>query len=55
MNKNNLERLQDFQKKKTQELAMMEEERRKAQEKREKLRQIVYQFNYNIIIGLQKS
>lgn len=38
----NLERLQDFQKKKTQELAMMEEERRKAQEKREKLRQIVY-------------
>lgn len=37
----NLERLQKIQEKKAQELAMMEEERQKAKEQREKLRQIV--------------
>lgn len=37
----NLERLQKIQEKKAQELAMMEEERLKAKEQREKLRQIV--------------
>jgi hypothetical protein len=41
MSKNNLESLQEFQRKKVQEIVMMEEERKKAQEKREKLRQIV--------------
>ena len=39
--KKNLERIQKMQERKNQELALMEEERRKAQEGREKLKKIV--------------
>lgn len=39
--KKNLERLQKIQEKKAQELAMMEEQRERAKEERERLRQIV--------------
>jgi hypothetical protein len=50
MSKNNLESLQEFQRKKVQEIVMMEEERKKAQEKREKLRQIVRPFIHLFLI-----
>lgn len=46
--KKNLERLQKIQEKKAQELAMMEEQRQKAQEEREKLKKIV--SNQNMFI-----
>jgi hypothetical protein len=51
MSKNNLESLQEFQRKKVQEIVMMEEERKKAQEKREKLRQIVRTFIHRFLIN----
>ena len=47
----NLERLQKIQEKKAQELAMMEEERNKAKEQREKLRQIVSHINRSIMLS----
>jgi hypothetical protein len=50
MSKNNLESLQEFQRKKVQEIVMMEEERKKAQEKREKLRQIVRTLIHLVLI-----
>jgi hypothetical protein len=53
MSKNNLESLQEFQRKKVQEIVMMEEERKKAQEKREKLRQIVRTFIHRFLINSQ--
>lgn len=54
--KKNLERLQKLQEKKAQELAIMEEQRRKAQEEREKLKQIVsFMHIINLNPPLHKS
>ena len=41
LNKNNLERLQKMQEKKANEIAIMENERKRAEEERERLKRIV--------------
>ena len=44
LNKNNLERLQKMQEKKANEIAIMENERKRAEEERERLKRIVSQI-----------